>query len=230
MIAFTNRTPTVAPKRRPSRRRRTVPKPVAPSWHEGFLRLLPDIRRHALSRLRHMRPEARSEAVQEIIADTLVAYVRLVELGKEDLAYPTPLVTYALAKFRAGRRVGGRLNVRDVMSTYCQRRKCVVVERLNRRKERTSDWEEIIAEDRHASPADVAALRIDFRAWLKSLLPRNRRIAQTLALGESTTQVARLFNVTSGRVSQLRQELRYSWYGFIGEPAPGKVELVGFLS
>jgi hypothetical protein len=175
-----------------------------------------------------MRPEARAEAVQEIIADTLVAYVRLVELGKQDLAYPTPLVTYAIAKLRAGRRVGGRLNVRDVMSTHCQRRKSVMVERLDRFNEGADDWEGLVVEDRRASPADVAATRIDFREWLKALIPRNRRIAQTLASGESTAKVARLFNVSASRVSQLRQELRYSWYEFIGERAPGKVELAGF--
>jgi hypothetical protein len=198
MIAFTNRTPTVAPKHRPSRGRRTVPKPVAPAWHEGYLRLLPDIRRHALSRLRHMRPEARAEAVQEIIADTLVAYVRLVELGKEDLAYPTALVTYAIAKYRAGRRVGGRLNVHDVLSKYCQKRKCVVVERLDQFNAGEDEWEGLVVEDRHASPADVAATRMDFRAWLKSLLPRNRRIAQALAMGETTAQTSAARSIASG--------------------------------
>jgi hypothetical protein len=230
MIALMSRTTNVAAQCATSCRKHTVPKPVAPAWHEGYLRMLPDIRRQAFSRLRHMRPEARAEAVQEIIADTLVAYVRLVELGKQDLAYPSPLVTYAIARFRAGRRVGGRLNVGDVMSKHCQRRKSVMVERLDRFREGADDWEGLVVEDRHASPADVAATRIDFRAWLKSLVPRNRRIAQTLALGESTAQVARLFNVTAGRVSQLRQELRYSWYGFIGERRPGKVELAGFLA
>jgi hypothetical protein len=171
-------------------------------------------------RLRHLRGEAKEEVLQEIVADTLVAYVRMFELGKEALAYPTPLVNYALAKFRAGRRVGGRLNIRDVMSVRCQRRKGVIVERLDRFNDRSGEWHEMLVEDRHASPAELAIIRIDFFNWLKTLTPRNRRIAEKLATGETTSRVARMFAVSAGRIAQLRKEMRASWDLFTGELAP----------
>ena len=54
-----------------------------PDWHEGFLRLLPDIRRHAAFALRCLRPEAKEDAIEEVIASAAVAYARLAELGKK---------------------------------------------------------------------------------------------------------------------------------------------------
>ena len=64
------------------------------------------------------------------------------------------------------------------------------------------------------------AFRCDFPAWLGTLSPRNRRIAQFLALGNRTQDVARKFKVSEGRVSQLRREMAESWKAFVGE-APG---------
>jgi hypothetical protein len=159
----------------------------------------------------------RAEMVQEIVATTAVAYVRLAELGKEDVAYPTPLVNYAAAMFGAGRRVGSRLNVRDVMSPQCQRKKSVVVETLSRFDGNPDEWQEVLVEDRHASPADLAMIRIDFRAWLKSLPERTRGIAEALASGQPTSDVACMFFVSASRISQLRASLRRSWYTFVGE-------------
>jgi hypothetical protein len=145
------------------------------------------------------------------VADTVVTYARLAELGKEDLAYSTPMVTYAAAKFRAGLSVGNRLNVRDVMSKYCQQRKGVVVERLQRVNEDADGWQDELVEDRHASPTDVVMIRMDFREWLNTLPLRTRRIAEMLAVGESSSSVAGVFALTTGRISQLRKELRHSW-------------------
>ncbi|MEX2308390.1 MAG: hypothetical protein WD738_12385 [Pirellulales bacterium] len=224
MVAFINASSTVGNKRRPLRRRRMAPSRQTPRWHDGFLRLLPDIIRQARIRLRHMDAHAREDALQEIIADTVVAYARLAALGKEGLAYPTPLVAYAIAKFHAGRRVGSRCNVRDITSEYCQRRKRVVVERLDRFNDRSGEWQEMLVEDRRATAADVVAIRIDFRDWLQTLRMRDRRIAETLAIGETTSRVARMFAISAGRVSQLRQKFRVSWYTFIGELAPDNVE------
>ena len=64
-----------------------------PRWHQPFLKMLPAIHRHARIAFRHLDPEARAEMVEEVVANAFVAYQRLVELGKADLAYPTPLAS-----------------------------------------------------------------------------------------------------------------------------------------
>jgi hypothetical protein len=190
-----------------------------PAWHEGFLRLLPDILRHARKSLRGLTPQAREEAIDEVLALALVGYARLAELDKLDLAYATPLAGYAVAQYRSGRRVGVRANACDVLSEYAQQRKRITVERLDRFDRRSGSWKEVVVEDRRFTAADVAATRIDFGAWLKSLTKRNRRLAEKLATGESTSTVARLFGISGGRVSQLRRELCDAWRLFQGEPS-----------
>ena len=74
----------------------------------------------------------------------------------------------------------------------------------------------MVPEDRTATPAEVATARIDIRAWLETLTPRNREIASVLAVGESTAETAKRFGLSSGRISQLRGELCGSWKRFSG--------------
>ncbi len=77
-------------------------------------------------------------------------------------------------------------------------------------------------EDKRAGPADIARVRIDFADWLGSLKRRDRRVAEFLANGETTTAAAKKFKVSAGRISQLRKELGENWRRFIGDE-PGAV-------
>ena len=88
--------------------------------------------------------------------------------------------------------------------------------------ETSIDLKESLLEDRRAGPAETAAARIDTAAWLGSLPVRNRRIAETLATGETTKATAKQHGVTPGRVSQLRRQLETSWLEFQGEAAVGQ--------
>lgn len=91
-----------------------------PSWHDGFLALLPVICRQAERAFRHLRPEAREDCVTEVVDHAMVAYARLVQLGKADLAYPTPLAKFGIRQVRDGRKAGSRHSVRDMLSPYAQ--------------------------------------------------------------------------------------------------------------
>ena len=194
--------------------------PETSSWQQRFLQLLPRIRSQAQSRFRHLPPEAREEATAEVIASSLVSYARLVALGQEDRAFATTLVRYAIAQFRAGRRVGSPMNVRDLTSDLCRQKNGVSVEQLDQFDNPADEWQEIVVEDKHSTPADVAATRIDFGAWLESLPERTRHVAETLATGEATSHVARMFGCSASRVSQLRRELYHAWLAFTGEVVP----------
>ena len=194
--------------------------PATSSWQARFLQLLPRIRAQAESRFRHLAPEAREDATAEVIASALVSYARLVAVGQEDRAYATTMVRYAVAQFRAGRRVGSRMNVCDLTSDLCRQRKGVSLERLDCFDKRSGDWQELVVEDRHSTPAEVAMTRVDFAAWLGSLPERTRHVAETLATGEATSHVARIFGCSASRISQLRRELYDAWRLFTGEATP----------
>ena len=77
-----------------------------------------------------------------------------------------------------------------------------------------------MVEDKHSTPAEVATTRIDFGAWLESLPERTRHVAETLATGEATSHVARMFGFSASRISQLRRELYQAWRVFQGEVVP----------
>ena len=191
-------------------------------WHRQFLALLPQIVTRARIAFRHLKPEARAEAVQEAVCNALQRFVRLVKLKKTSIAYAAPLATFGIKQARDGRRVGGHLNCLDISSEYCQRLKNLVVARLDRRdKDDDRQWCEVLVEDKRADAAAIVQMKLDFSDWLASLKRRDRRVAEFLAQGETTKAAARKFRVSAGRISQLRKELAANWRAFIGDdPGP----------
>ena len=188
--------------------------------HTRFLAMLPSIRRRAYITFRAAGPELREELVQDVVASSFAAYARLVELGKEELAFPYPLARFAISQVRAGRQLGNSRRIQDFMSEYGQRQKGFHVERLDCFDDEENRWQEIVVEDKRATPADIAACRIDFASWLRLLPTLRRRIALALASGETTSAAAKKFGVTPARISQLRHWLSERWEAFQG----GKVE------
>ncbi|QDU87972.1 hypothetical protein Pla175_13390 [Pirellulimonas nuda] len=176
-----------------------------PTWHEGFLELLPRIERQVRRLLRGLKGEALDDAYSEAVAQAAVNYCRLAEQGREADAYATPLAAYAVLAGRNGRQLGSSRAKHDALASD--------------RREEAAGWAELIA-DRHATPAEIAAVRVDFRDWLDHLPEVKRRLAQTLADGETTQGAAELFGVSAGRISQLRRELAESWRAFTAAPAP----------
>jgi hypothetical protein len=194
-----------------------------PDSHAAFLAMLPAIRRTAQISFRKVRPELRSELIEEVVANSFVAYTRLAARGQADRALPSPLARFAIAQVRVGRRVGNHLRIRDVLSNYAQFQKGFQVERLDQFDEEEDCWQQILIEDKRATPADVAACRIDFAEWLRRLTARLRKIALALASGETTKGAAEQFGLSPARISQLREWLKKSWETFQGEAEiPGR--------
>ena len=188
-------------------------------WHRVFLSsMLPQILTYASYAFRHLRGEARQDAIAEVVASCLVLFKALVQRGKIDIAYPTVLARYAVARFNDGRRVGNSVNSADVLSPYAQKLRGLIVERLDcREKDDDNAWCEILIEDKTAGPAATAIARIDVDAWLKSLPRRDRKVAKFLAVGNRTRDAAAKFGVSDGRISQLRRSLERSWNAFGSE-------------
>jgi hypothetical protein len=182
-----------------------------------FLEMLPTIRKTASYAFRRLRRAVREDLMAEVVANAYAAFQRLVARGKAALAYPTVLAKFAIKQVREGRPVGSKRNVLDVMSSYGQRRKGFVVEQFTGTA-MSSKWQELVVEDRHASPAEVAGFKIDFAAWLKRLRRSKRQVALRLVAGDTTSEVAGRFRLSPGRVSQLRKELYQDWNEFQAVP------------
>ena len=181
-----------------------------------FLTMLPQIRRQARIAFRDRRTDAQEELIQEVIANAYCAFAQLVRRGKRAVAYPTPLAQFAIRQVRAGRRVGSRLNRKDLLSPYARRIQGITIERLDRLDDQADAWHQLLVEDQHAGPAETAAARIDVAAWMGTLSRRHRRIAKALALGTSTREVALQFGLCPARISQLRSWFHQHWEDFQG--------------
>ena len=184
---------------------------------DQFLQMIPAIKRQARLAFRDLDPEGKEEAIADVVANAFVAFYRLAQLGKTDIAYPTPLAMYGVKQYREGRRTGTKSNCKDISSSYCQKKKRFGVGRLDRFDKQDQHWIEILLEDKRSGPAEIVQAKLDIGDWMVSLSRRRRKIAVTLATGESTKAAARKFRVSAGRISQVRKELKKAWEAFVGE-------------
>ena len=189
---------------------KTPPQIVGRDHQKQFLEMLPLIRSRAGSAFRKLDPESREDLIEEVVANAYCRLVRLVRHGKASLAYATPLADFAIRQAIAGRRVGSRSRIQDVTSPFARSARGILVERLDEQ----GGLRAALVEDRRAGPAEIASARIDLAAWLSAMSISHRRIASALAIGETTSEVARQFGVSSARVSQIRSVLKKSWEAF----------------
>ena len=81
-------------------------------------------------------------------------------------------------------------------------------------------FEERLRDNTLTPVPDQVEFRIDFPAWLRTLTPRERRIIRAMARNERTKDLSKEFQVSPGRISQMRQEFRDDWLRFHGEEVP----------
>src|SRR5258706_13948141 len=156
-------------------------------WQAGFLAVLPAIQTHARIVFRHLPRERREDAVQEVVASACVSYQVLAAKGKLDVAHPGSLATFAVRHVRNGRHVGGSQDAaRDVLSKVAQRRHSFEISSYEGQTGQEDDWRQVALEDRKTPIPDLAAFRIDFAQWLRTLSDRDRRIINAFISGEPT--------------------------------------------
>ena len=191
---------------------------AVPDWHGDFLAtILPAVESVAQSRFRRLPAHEREEATAEAVASAMVFYVRLVRRGKSPTAFAGRLAVVSVLRVLAGRLASASDNCNDVLSRYARLRRGIKVESLDSRQQSAKgQWQEIAVEDRKSTPADIAACRIDFGEWLSRMTARRRQIAEALASGYRTDEVAEQFCLSHGRISQLRREFEKSWHEFHG--------------
>jgi DNA-directed RNA polymerase specialized sigma24 family protein len=170
---------------------------------------------------RRLRPQDYEEVMAEARAAAWSAWHGLVKKGKDPVAVGVHgIATNAIRNVRQGRRVGHQGGGRGAMDIYSgkARAKCgftlVSLDSGDDAGDEDSargPWREWLAEDNRVTPADEAAFRVDFEAWLEGLPSMKRRIAELLAAGHGGVVVARLVGLSPGRVCQVRRELETAW-------------------
>jgi DNA-binding CsgD family transcriptional regulator len=181
---------------------------IESSWQSRFLAMLPGIEARLRMTFRYLGTDRRDESISEAIAHSLFAYVRLYERGRADVATASTLAFYSSRQVKRGRPAVGRVNSKEPFSLYAQLGHNIKVEQL------TTNWIDVMVMDKRASVVELVAAKLDVAAWFSSLPQRTKQIAKDLAFGCSTSEVARKYGITSGRISQLRRTLEVSWTVF----------------
>ena len=194
--------------------------------HAEFLKLRPLIEGHARVVFRGHSELDQEEVVAEAVATAFESYLRLKARGKDPVHdFPWAMARYAVLHVKGDRHVGGQRSSTDVLSRAAQRQHGFRVEalpstrtsheKLNalRQGQRQLDlFEERLQDNRQTPVPDQVAFRIDFPAFLKTLCPRDRKLACFLSQGHSGTQAAAKFQLSPGRVTQLRQNWHKEWF------------------
>jgi hypothetical protein len=196
------------------------------------MQLLPKIETHASIAFRDIRcPAARADKTAEMIALGWRWLLRLHQRGKDIQGFRMVLVFFLARAVKAGRRLAGQEKGKDVLNERCQRRHGFRVERLPASTSTSHDYlyatphgqrlndafEERLKDNMVTPILDQVQFRIDFASWLASLTPRERRIIESMSIGERTTDLATMYKVTPGRISQLRREFADDWHRFCGD-------------
>jgi hypothetical protein len=196
--------------------------------HAAFLSILPRIELHGRVCFRGLKcPHRREDAIAEVVALAWKWFVGLVEQGKDPLAFPATLATFAARQVKRGRRLCGQEKGQDVLSPHAQQRHSFTVERLPssitpvhgtvRGRKKHDVFEERLRDNRLTPVPEQAAFRIDFPAWLHTLAARERHLVRAMAGNERTKDLSAKFALSPGRISQMRRELHNGWTVFCGE-------------
>lgn len=191
-------------------------RPDVPAWQQDFLtHVLPTVQAIASIRFSRLPQVEQEEGLAEATATAMLAFVRLLRRGKDPVQFAGRLAKIAVLRVLTGRLAGSPDNSQDVLSRLARNRHGHQLEGLGKATRLNGvEWESALVANRRITPADLAASRIDFGEWLGRMKYRRRQIAEILAAGYRTEEVAELFRLSPSRVSQLRREFENSWREF----------------
>jgi hypothetical protein len=169
-----------------------------------FTHLLPEILHLAAVAFRYLDPESQEEAVQNCIVLTWKAFLALIEQGRaDDPGLIKSCLWYSIRQTRVGRRAEGESRAKDVHK--------------NARRGRVQfQWTDLrhLVSDQTPVP-EAVSFRLDVPAFLGTLSDRQRRMAESLLEGSTTSEVATTFGVTPGAVSQFRNRFKQLYEAFM---------------
>ena len=192
--------------------------------HQEFESALPVLHKNFRYLLRR-RWRDRDDLLAEAVACAWKAWRGLIAKGRDPVAVGlSGIAAFAIRHTLKGRQIGrgrngGGRHKMDVQHRRAQNsaatrsspttpaRPCGAT--TGRRP--GSDW---VATDHRMGPAEAAAFRIDYPAWLASLPERRRLTAELLAEGHGTLDVAHQIGVSPPAISQARLWLEKSWRDF----------------
>jgi len=195
------------------------PRSAVTQWQAAFLALLPTVESVARLYFRHVRsPDAKLDRLAEAVALAWSWYMRLRQRGRDPAHFVVTFSQIVARSVNSGRRLCGQEKARDALSSVCQRRRGFVVAPLPDGTAMIGNvFDDALIDNTRTSVPDQVQFRIDFPQWRRTLTRRRRVLMEAMALGHRTSDLAGMFMLSQGRVSQVRRELCESWRAFCGD-------------
>jgi hypothetical protein len=173
---------------------------------ESFTEQLPTMERMARRHFLHLNPEARQEAVTNTLA---LAWMFLYRLFRQGRAHEPEIlrscVWYAVRQTKVGRTPQGCPKAKDALAP-----RWVGPTRLP-----NVDPDQFIS--RNTPIPAAVSFRVDVPEFMATLKVRQRQMAVDLASGMTTSEAAKKYNLSAGRISQFRKEFKAKFDEFFGE-------------
>jgi hypothetical protein len=204
-----------------SSRESKLPHRAIDTLRARFLTLLPTIVSIARFHFRHVHcPDRKEDCISEAVALSWSWHIRLAARGRDPANFVVTFARLAARAVGSGRRLCGKLSIRDLMSPACRQRKSLFIARLPDAPDHIAAVFQQALADNTQSPVPVQVqFRSDFPAWKQRLPVKKQQVVEQLALGHRTQDVAQVFGVSAARVSQMRGELHRDYLQFLSDAA-----------
>ena len=187
----------------------TAPSTV-PSFEVLLGKMTPHFRYFA-KRVLRLKGDDYDDVLQELSSIAYELYLSLVRKGKQ--AFYTPIMRYAIGRFKEGRRFLGSDSV-DVLAERTRQ--------LGRTDVCTGDILYSLT-DRRANVTESIHFHIDFEDWYQKQSAKDKRIINLLAMGESPSDVARACDVSPAAITYRRRYYGKSWDEYIADNWEGGI-------
>ncbi len=154
--------------------------------------------------------EEKEEAISASLAIFWQNFSKLADDGRDVTRLLHSIIKYAARTVRSGRGINGG-NSRDVMSVRCKVKNGIKKLALPQTDREAANPAGLDALRDDSSPADLAALNIDYEVWLDTLDMYPMHVMELARVGESQTDIAEIFGVSRTRIFQLREQARASY-------------------
>jgi len=188
---------------------------------QQFVHMVPEIQSRARLTFRHLDPEAKEEAVAEVLAMCWQNHMQCVLRAKAVPA--SSLAHYAMKSLKSGRALCGQSST-DVLAPRTKLRGRATVERPD-----GGWWDRSEAlEDRRTweQPYERVRIKHDYGAFLHrpEVTDQEREVFNLLAEGHRTGEIAGKLDVSAPRVCQIKGAIGFKLEGFMGpDIRPGRL-------
>lgn len=169
------------------------------SWQEALEAFLPEAKGSFGACFRHLRGEAKDEAMAESLGHLTASFRRLWEQRKLFSIPWKTLAYWAMRRTSGGRSIGRQGKGRES--------RCIMTRCPEKRRYDAKAFARALTAKRSATPPEIVQPRLDYAAYVRRLSPVFQRVAELALAGNRTGDIAKMLGVPDWRISKIRRAI-----------------------